>query len=121
MNPICRQDLTEAKPLLAPVCTTTQTLNIGTASPATAYDVYAYREGDGRLVKFDITSTGAGALILDLTEYDRFFNSSSVYQVWAVADGANLTAVVQLSSNNGWLLTFEPGVAPPTLQTVTAL
>jgi hypothetical protein len=121
MNPICRQDLTEAKPILAPVCTTTQTLNIGTASATTDYDVYAYREGDGRLVKFNVTSDGSGNVVLDLTEYDRFFNSSSVYQVWAVDDGADLSAVVQLSGNNGWLLTFEPGVAPPTQQTVTAL
>lgn len=121
MNPICRQDLTEAKPLLAPVCSTTQTLNIGTASATTDYDVYAYREGDGRLIKFNVTSDGSSNVVIDLTEYERFFNSSSVYQVWAVADGGDLADVVQLSGNNGWLLTFESGVAPPTQQTAAAL
>ena len=41
MNPICLQDLTPAKVLAAPTnCQLTADLEIGTANPSTAYDVF---------------------------------------------------------------------------------
>jgi len=121
MNPICRQDLTEAKPILSPTCSGTQNLRIGQATAATAYDVYVYREGDGRLVKYDVTSDGSGNLDIDLTLYERFFNASNTFQLWAVADDGDIANVVTLSGQNGWIVTCVDGQPAPTLQTLQSI
>ena len=76
MNPICLQDLTPAKVLAAPTnCQLTADLEIGTANPSTAYDVFIIHNGSKKVLKYDIVSSVSGMLTIDLTVNPLSFNN----------------------------------------------
>jgi len=121
MNPICLQDLTPAKVLAAPTnCQLTADLEIGTANPSTAYDVFIIHNGSKKVLKYDIVSSVSGMLTIDLTVNPLFFNDTATYTLFVVANGDDVANFVQIDgAYDGFLLTFwQPYTAAPSTQMI---
>lgn len=121
MNPICPQDLTPCKVLSAPTnCQLAADLEIGTANPSTAYDVFIVNDGSKKVLKYDIVSSVSGILTIDLTVNPLFFNNSTTYTLFVVADGDDVANFVPIDgAYDGFLLTFwRSDTAAPSTQMI---